>query len=419
MRSTHRSSRHYRGRSRQRGGALALVLIVIGALVAGCIAWGAFALVHTPPAPKLAMSLSSDLTVPGKPLALTAPSGVEEAVAIDGVGLMASTGGERPTPIASLTKMMSALVILHDHPLTPLTSGPAITVTQADVSTYQQERRAGDSVVAVSAGEQLSELQALEAALIPSGDNVVQLLATWDAGSVPAFTAKMNALAHSLGLSHTHYAGPSGVDPATVSTAQDQLRLAEVAMRNAVFAKIVSMPQVTLPVAGVQYNVDSDLGTDGIDGIKTGWIPAGGASFVFSATHKFDGQKVRVLGAVVGEQGRTPLPTALAVAQQIVLASEKTLQVFRLDAGTKVATVSAPYAKTVQVVSTASMSVLAWSGARVSVNLRDSARLTGNLNAGSVVGTLAIQLGEAHAATSAHTTSQLPSPSLTWRLEHP
>ena len=84
----------------------------------------------------------------------------------------------------------------------------------------------------VRVGEQLSELQALEGALIPSGDNIIQLLATWDAGSTRAFVKRMNALARRLGMDHTHYAGPSGVNPATVSTASDQLRLAAAAMAN-------------------------------------------------------------------------------------------------------------------------------------------------------------------------------------------
>ena len=393
--------------------------LVVGLLVLACIGWVSAALVQSLPAPKLAVALHRETTVPGKPLALTVPSGVQAAVAVEGVGLMATRGAERATPIASLTKMMSALVVLHDHPLAAGASGPEITITPGDVATYLKERHQGDSVVPVRAGEQLSELQALEGALIPSGDNIVQLLAVWDAGSIGAFTTKMNAFARSLGLGHTHYAGPSGVNPATVSTATDQLQVAETAMRDRVFAKIVSMPQVVLPVAGVQYNVDSDLGSDGIDGIKTGWIPQGGASFVFSAVEKLAGRQVRVIGDVIGEQGSSPLPTALAAARQIVLAAKSTLRIFRFPAGTRVGTVSAPYGRPVPVLSTTPVTFVAWSGAQVRITLDNSARLPNSLRAGSSVGRLTLGLGAVRATTGLRAVSGLQAPSFSWRLEHP
>jgi D-alanyl-D-alanine carboxypeptidase len=68
-------------------------------------------------------------------------------------------------------------------------------------------------------GEKLTELRALQAMLIPPGDNIVSLLARWDAGSQAAFVAKMNAAAGSLGLRSTRYTDVSGADPATASTA--------------------------------------------------------------------------------------------------------------------------------------------------------------------------------------------------------
>ena len=80
----------------------------------------------------------------------------------------------------------------------------------------------------------------------------------------------MNARARSLGLRSTRYADASGADPATVSTAGDQFRLTLRALQVPAFRQIVAMPQVTLPVAGVAYNVNAGLGHDGIVGVKTG-----------------------------------------------------------------------------------------------------------------------------------------------------
>ena len=327
-------------------------------------------------------------------------------------------GEAAPSPIASLTKMMSALVVLRDHPLSVGASGPDITVTTADVANYTSELAANDSVVKVGTGEQLSELQLLEGALIPSGDNIIQLLATWDAGSTSAFATRMNALARTLGMGHTLYVGPSGVDPATVSTVSDQLRLAEAAMANPVFAGIVSMPQVTLPVAGVQYNVDADLGSDGIDGIKTGWVPQGGGCFVFAATNDFLGRKVSIVGGVLGERGATPIPTAFSTAENLVAATERALRSFRLPTGTTIGTLTAPYTSPIRVVSLSPVSLIAWSGAQIQVSLRGARAGRGVPETMSDVGSLRIELGRSVEMTKLSVTKQLQHPSFSWRLTH-
>src|SRR5262249_54165545 len=151
-----------------------------------------------------------------------------------------------------------------------------LTVTRAGVAAYRRDVKQGQSVVKVVAGEKLSEWQALAALLIPSGNNIADLLAAWDAGSLPAFEAKMNGQARSLGLQGTRYADASGADPGTVSTAADQFRLAVRALQMPVFRQIVALPQVRLPVTGLAYNVNFGLGHLGIDGVKTGSTPQAG-----------------------------------------------------------------------------------------------------------------------------------------------
>src|SRR5205814_7710540 len=126
------------------------------------------------------------------------------------------------------------------------------------------------SIVPIVAGEELTELQALQALLLPSANNVAAVLARWDAGSEARFVARMNATAQSLGMSHTRYTDPSGFDDATVSTAADQVRLIDRAMRVPVFAGIVATPSATLPVAGTVHNTNTLLGHDGFVGVKTG-----------------------------------------------------------------------------------------------------------------------------------------------------
>ena len=143
-------------------------------------------------------------------------------------------------------------------------------MTPADVAIYRADLAAGQSVARVKAGQGLSERQALEALLLPSANNIATLLARWDAGNLEAFVTKMNQQARRLGLKHTSYADASGVDSATMSSANDQARLATAALRKRVFAQIVSMRQAQLPVAGVVGNLNPLLGRGGVFGVKTG-----------------------------------------------------------------------------------------------------------------------------------------------------
>jgi D-alanyl-D-alanine carboxypeptidase (penicillin-binding protein 5/6) len=154
---------------------------------------------------------------------------------------------------------MTAYVILLDHPLPEAEQGPDITVEPSEAAAYSSQAREGDSLVAVAAGEVISERQALEALLLPSADNMAWILARWDAGSQAAFTAKMNATARRLGMTGTNYTDASGLDSSTVSTAADQVRLGMAAMGVPALAAITAMPTAVVPVVGQPGTAGTDL----------------------------------------------------------------------------------------------------------------------------------------------------------------
>jgi D-alanyl-D-alanine carboxypeptidase (penicillin-binding protein 5/6) len=89
-------------------------------------------------------------------------------------------------PIASVAKLMTACVILHDHPLPAGGPGPDITVEPSEAAAYPSQARDGDSLVAVAAGEEISERHALEVLMLPSAAHMAWILARWDAGSQDA-----------------------------------------------------------------------------------------------------------------------------------------------------------------------------------------------------------------------------------------
>ena len=225
---------------------------------------------------------------------------------------------QHPAAIASVAKVMTAYLVLRDHPLGLGQDGPTIMLTDADVADTDRRRGQQESVVSIEAGEQLTELQALQALLLPSANNIAAVLARWDAGSEDRFVARMNAAARSLGMTRTRYSDPSGYDDATVSTAADQVRIVERAMRLPVFASIVSTPSATLPVAGTVHNTDTLLGYDGFVGVKTGSDDAAGGCFAFRAVRWIDGKRATITGVVLGQPGDDRIAAGLAAAAAMV-----------------------------------------------------------------------------------------------------
>ncbi|HEY6150761.1 MAG TPA: hypothetical protein VIW19_09590 [Gaiellaceae bacterium] len=220
--------------------------------------------------------------------------------------------------IASVAKVMTAYLVLRDHPLPPGEDGPVITLTDFDVADTERRRGHEESVVPIVAGEQLTELQALQALLLPSANNIAAVLARWDAGSTERFVTRMNATARSLGMSHTRYTDPSGYDNATVSTAADQVRIVDRAMRLPAFASIVGTPSTTLPVAGTVHNTNTLLGRDGFVGVKTGSTAAAGGCFAFRAIRWIDGKRTTLTGVVLGQPGHNQIAAGLAAADAMV-----------------------------------------------------------------------------------------------------
>ncbi len=205
--------------------------------------------------------------------------------------------GRHAAPIASIAKVMTAYLVLRDHPLALGEEGPTIMLTEDDAADTDDRRRREESVVSVAAGERLTERQALQALLLPSANNIAAVLARWAAGSEERFVARMNATGRSLGMTHTRYTDPSGYDDATVSTAADQVRIVDRAMRLSVFASIVATPSATLPVAGTVLNTNTLLGRNGFVGVKTGSDAAAGGCFAFRAIRWIDGKRTTIIAA--------------------------------------------------------------------------------------------------------------------------
>ena len=140
----------------------------------------------------------------------------------------------------------------------------------------------------------------------------------------------MNSAAHDLGLGSTHFVDVSGLDPGSVSTPDDLIRLGQAAMAIPAFSSVVNMAQADLPVAGVVHNFDYDLGHDGMVGIKTGSDSAAGGCFLFEARQSVGATTMTLVGAVLGQQTASPLSAALDEAEALTKAAFASMGTFPL-----------------------------------------------------------------------------------------
>lgn len=385
---------------------------VVLLLLAGFLTFNFFRPIPAVPA---TASVPSATTLSGTQPTLPWPGVGSGAVGASGLGWIATSGNERPTPAASVAKVMTALLILEDKPLKKSDPGPSIPITDADVQVYQTEKSDQQSVVEVRAGEQLSELQALEGLLIPSGNNIAFTLASWDAGSVEAFIAKMNKRAKALGMSHTTFADVAGASAQTLSTPSDLLALGMTAMKQDVFFQIVAMTQAKLPFAGTVYNVDYALGQSGIIGIKTGSGLNLGANFLFAASATVNGFTIILYGCVMGQP---TLDSAFAAAKTLIAAMQAQIRVARvLSKYESVGSYEPPWAGHSDILSTANVDLVEWPGMILRRRL-DAPALTIDhpLAPGIAAGSLHLVLGDYQLDVPLVTSDALYPPGRFWRL---
>jgi D-alanyl-D-alanine carboxypeptidase (penicillin-binding protein 5/6) len=388
------------------------ILLAVVLLSAVLLAWN-----YLRPVPAVAASstLPVQTVIPGAAPTIPWPATGAGAIGVSGLGAIATSGDARPGPAASIAKVMTALVVLADKKLAAGDAGPSLTLSEVDVQAYESELAQQQSVVKVEAGEQLTELQALEALLIPSGNNIAETLARWDAGSVAAFVDKMNKRAVALGLAKTKFADPAGASADTVSTPSELMRLGVTAMQLPIFAQIVKLAQVQLPVAGVVYNVDAALGKDGIIGIKTGSGFNVGASFLFAASITLSNHAVTIYGCVMGQP---TLAAAFAAARALVRAMQPVLVVKQiLTRNQAVGAYDTPWGDHSDVLSTFDVLLVEWPGMVLRQQLVGrSLSLDQPIGPGAPAGTLHVTLGDYNLDVPLVTASGLYPAGKVWRI---
>ncbi len=223
----------------------------------------------------------------------------------------------KPRPTASTAKVITALVVLKEHPLAVGAQGPSVVMDGADVELYEDYAKRGGTYLPVYRGMNMSQYTMLQAMLLPSANNIADTLAVWAFGSMDAYRQSATSFVKSLGMQSTTIGSDaSGYDSSTTSTAGDLALLARAAMQNPTIAAIVGQETALIPGYGPVSNTNSLLGQTGIVGLKTGTTPEAGGVFMFAAHVSLGGGPTMVVGAVMGA-GKSSAD-AMTEAQQLL-----------------------------------------------------------------------------------------------------
>ncbi|MFD5423990.1 hypothetical protein [Streptomyces sp. NPDC127084] len=389
---------------------LVVLLLIVFAIVQ---------MVRPLPTPTLSLTAKPTHTFEGSAPQLPWPAEGQAAVSAAGLGSLGTSGEQMPVPIASVTKAMTAYVILKDHPLKRGEEGPMIEIDAKGAEEGGRDKTDNESTLnSVKEGDKISLKDALSAIMIPSANNIARQLARWDSGSEQAFVVKMNAAAKELGMTDTTYTDPSGLEATTVSTAVDQVKLGLKLVEIPALMDITKLPKWKDPSGTELRNYNDLVPYDGAIGIKTGSTTKAGGNLLFAA-HKMVGDTDQlIVGAVLAQHGVPILGTAINASKEVMLATQEALtNATIVKKGQVVGAVQDGLGGSVPLVATKDVTAVGWAGLTVKLKLSDGGKTVPHAaKAGTAVGTLTVGEGASQVAVPVALQSDLVEPGAGERL---
>lgn len=359
--------------------------------------------------------------IAGTPLEITSQTSAVElpwpangrgAIYAEGYGELGRNGDDTSVPIASITKIVTALTILQERPLKAGQAGPTITFDAADVEIYNYYLGIDGSTAPVSDGFSLSQYDAMRTMLLPSANNYADSLAVWAYGSMDAHLDAVSEFLADNGLANTRIADASGFSEDSRSNLTDLLKIGKMVMDDPVLSNIVGQKTAAIPGIGTLNNTNFMLGTLGVTGIKTGTTDEAGNCLLFASSYVRGGVTIPMIGVVLGADGfwelRDGVSSLLETSQQTFT---DTLLVAQNE---PVATYTAPWGATAQGVAVDDLSVVTWPGATTSATVTPLS-ITPRTGTGITVG----RAGFGESAVDVTLAEPIAGPSPLWRLTHP
>ncbi len=352
-----------------------------------------------------------------EPVAAAAATPVWPAVGSAGVAVRGIQGtlsnSVDAAPIASITKVVTALVVLEEMPLALGETGPEYRFTSNDRSQYQGYRNRGESALPVPVGGTLTQYQLLQGMLIGSANNYADRLASnlWPSDAVFARAANEWLQAHGVGA--IAVVEPTGFDSRNVATDEALVKLSALALANPVIAEIVRTPAVELPGVGLVTNTNDLLADPGVIGVKTGMLDSYN---LLSAKDITVGEStIRLTASVLGQpDAETRSAATRALYAQLEAELQPTTTV---AAGTNVGVVETRWGSKVNIMTSAAAPVILWNGGVATIATEFA--LGDHRDKGDEVGSLTATGPFDNATVSLELDGDIEPPSAWWRLTHP
>lgn len=410
-----------------RAGRIALVVVLVTVLVvlggAGGYVWWASnsplpapTLVTQPPG--VTAGEAATVRLPSSGALRVSVSGGEQYLGADTDGAWAVSGGDEARPIASIAKLITALVVLDRHPLNGLNDpGPTIAFTEADTDLYDQFYVRGATIATMPDDTRLSLHDALATMLLPSASNYAVAIARWGFGSEGAYVDAARAWLDANGLASTRIVDATGIDDRNTSTPRDLVAIGKIAEANPALAAIVAMRSISLPDGpGYVTNTNDLLGTEGVRGLKTGNLGEGTFNLLFSSLLDVGiGPPLHVTGVRLG--GATHDSTDQDVAALLGSIRAGFHDVTVGSAGEEVGTITTAWGAQAQVVLSRTVVIRTWSDTPITPSV--AIETPEAWADGEPVGTVTWTGGPTTASSELQILGDLEPPTLWWRLTHP
>lgn len=288
------------------------------------------------------------------------PSSGQAAIGTLADGFLVGKSTDKQQPIASITKVITALAVLDKLPLELGQTGPSFTIEQVDIDIYRSYIAKYGSVMPINLGQKITELDALYGMMLPSGNNIADGLANWVFGGMDEYLVYANSMLSRYGLEDTVVADASGFDPGSQSTPSDLIKLGQIALRHPVLSKIVSTHTYNVPGSGLIRNTNFLLSTSSdVVGIKTGNTDEAGSCLLFA--YKFGDMESEIfIGVVLGQPNYYGMFSTAQGLKESAMPYFKTSEV--LAAGTVVGSISTAWGSTVDIVTAETLKVYGWVG---------------------------------------------------------
>ncbi|MGN7967744.1 D-alanyl-D-alanine carboxypeptidase family protein [Microbacterium sp. 22296] len=409
-----------------RAGRIALIVFLVVTFLVlggsgGYVWWASSAALPAPivtsQAPAAAAGPAASLALPSGGQMLMSVEGGGDYLGPDAAGAFASSGGNDPRPIASVAKLITALVILDAHPLDgPDDAGPTIAFTEADTDLYDRFYVQDAVVAKMPDGLTMSLRDSLATMLLPSAANYAVANARWAFGSENAYVQAARSWLSANGLNDTRIVDATGLDARNISTPSDLVALGRIAAADPVVARLAATTSIRVEGPGYVTNTNDLLGTLGITGMKTGNLGEGTFNLLFTSTLDVGvGGPLNITGVRLG--GATHDSTDEDVVRLLQSLQDGFHDVSLGTVGDDVGTISTAWGSEASLVLARNAALRTWSDTPVAVNLETVTPQ--NYADGEVVGTVTWTAGPETTSSDVKIKGAIGEPSLWWRLTHP